>query len=85
MDTPFGRLSYEHRRNLIEQLPGLASQWVLLATDTELTQDEGKLLLGTERLGKFYRLAPARDGTTAVDDRDMQDVLPILRRRRGSS
>lgn len=82
MDTPFGRLSFEHRENLIKELPQLASQWILLATDTELGRDEGQLLLDTGRLGRFYRLAPASDGTTTIEARDMKDVLPILRRQK---
>lgn len=36
MDTPFGRLSAQHRSNITEHLPELADQLVLLVTDEEL-------------------------------------------------
>jgi DNA sulfur modification protein DndD len=45
MDTPFGRLSLEHRNNLIREIPKLSSQWILLATDTELRQEEAQEIL----------------------------------------
>lgn len=35
MDTPFGRLSHRHRRNLLEKVPQWCTQRILLATDTE--------------------------------------------------
>jgi len=82
MDTPFGRLSYEHRVNLIRQLPEWATQWVLLATDTELSRDEGELLVKEGRLGRFYYLRAQPDGTTSIEDRPLEDALPLLRNRR---
>jgi DNA sulfur modification protein DndD len=78
MDTPFGRLSFEHRKNLIVEVPTLCAQWILLATDTELRQPEGTLLLRTERWGKFYLLRAARDGSTRVEERRPADALAVL-------
>ena len=56
MDTPFGRLSFEHRKNLMESIPNLCSQWVLLATDTEFTAQEANLLQQGGKWGRFYEL-----------------------------
>lgn len=36
MDTPFGRLSAEHRANITEEIPKLADQLILFVTDEEL-------------------------------------------------
>lgn len=80
MDTPFGRLSFEHRKNLILELPELCAQWVLLATDTELRQPEGRLLLTSGRWGKFYILRGTEDGSTVVDERRTGDALAVLLR-----
>ena len=77
MDTPFGRLSTEHRNNLIRIIPDLSSQWVLLATDTELRREEGQILLGEKRLGRFYRLVSQKDGTTKIVEQKLEDV-PVL-------
>ena len=67
MDTPFGRLSLEHRRNLINCIPNLCAQWVLLATDTELRREEADDLKQTGRLGQFYRLTTLPDNETKIE------------------
>ena len=36
MDTPFGRLSSQHRENIARYIPEVAKQLVLLITDEEL-------------------------------------------------
>ena len=54
MDTPFGRLSSEHRALITENLPKLAPQLVLFVTDEEL-HDEARLNL-SKCIGKEYRL-----------------------------
>ena len=78
MDTPFGRLSFDHRKNLILEIPHLCAQWVLLATDTELRRLEGKLLLENGRWGKFYLLKGTGEGSTAVEERLPREALSIL-------
>lgn len=40
MDTPFGHLDVSHRNGLLEALPKLPCQVVLLATDRDLPEDE---------------------------------------------
>jgi len=67
MDTPFGRLSLEHRLNLINQIPDLCSQWILLATDTELRREEAEELKQTGRLGAFYRLTTLAENETKIE------------------
>ena len=79
MDTPFGRLSQEHRNNLIREIPKLSSQWILLATDTELRREEGQALLSEKRLGKFYRLSAQPDGTTIINEQTLEEVPVLLK------
>ncbi|MCD8916247.1 AAA family ATPase [Staphylococcus simulans] len=56
MDSPFNRLSAKNRDNLIERIPNLTAQWILLVTDTELTISEEKIFKETGSLGKWYRI-----------------------------
>ena len=54
MDTPFGRLSSDHRNSIASQLPKLVDQLVLFVTDEEL-RDEARQNL-QEKVGAEYRL-----------------------------
>lgn len=54
MDTPFGRLSSQHRNNITEYLPDLADQLALFVTDEELRDQARQNLTG--RIGAEYRL-----------------------------
>lgn len=56
MDSPFNRLSGMNRDNLIEKIPELTGQWILLVTDTELTPSEEKVFKDTNKLGSWYRI-----------------------------
>jgi len=79
MDTPFGRLSYEHRQNLINLVPTFASQWILLATDTEFRRQEAHLLKNSGKWGKFYFLRSTNDGNTVIVEQDINSALAFLR------
>lgn len=79
MDTPFGRLSYEHRKNLIKEVSALSSQWIILATDTEFRRQEDQLLKATGNWGKFFFLRGTDDGNTRVEEKDINTVYAILR------
>lgn len=79
MDTPFGRLSFEHRQNLINQIPAFASQWILLATDTEFRRQEANLLKASGKWGKFFTLRSSHDGNTTIEEQDINSALAILR------
>lgn len=79
MDTPFGRLSYEHRQNLINQVPTFASQWILLATDTEFRRQEAQLLKNSGKWGKFFMLRSTNDGNTVIMEQDIGSALAVLR------
>jgi DNA sulfur modification protein DndD len=83
MDTPFGRLSYEHRKNLIQRVPSLASQWILLATDTEFRRQEATLLKASNRWGKFYFLRPDQAGNTVIEEREISQAQAMLRDEEG--
>lgn len=73
MDTPFGRLSQEHRSNLISNIPELARQWVLLATDTEFTDFERGVLQKTKRWGKAYILKSEEPFKTVISEVSIKD------------
>lgn len=79
MDTPFGRLSHEHRRNLLEHVPDWCTQWILLATDTEFGQFEEKILRKTGKWTKFYLLKGAGAGSTKIETMDVTHVGGLLR------
>lgn len=76
MDTPFGRLSGKHRDHLIEKIPQMASQWVLLATDTEFTGVEVDVLRGTNAWGKIYELHKEDEGYTKIIERHVAEFVP---------
>lgn len=63
MDTPFGRLDDEHRKNLITAIPKYTSQWILLATDTEISKKEAGYL-DNGNWDKAYVLVP--DGRNTI-------------------
>jgi RecF/RecN/SMC N terminal domain. len=54
IDTPFGRLSSQHRNNITEHLPALADQLILFVTDEELRDQARKNL--EPLIGAEYRL-----------------------------
>jgi DNA sulfur modification protein DndD len=69
MDTPFGRLSSQHRNSITRHLPDLAEQLVLFVTDEEL-RDEARQNLES-RIGAEYRLCfdPQSSCTTIEEER----------------
>ena len=68
MDTPFGRLSYEHRENLLVELPRITPQWVLLATETELGDREREQLKGSGKWGRYYYLKAEGEYVTKITE-----------------
>ena len=78
MDTPFGRLSSDHRKNLIEVIPKETTQWILLATDTEFRRQEASLLRDSGRWGNFYTLETNDDGSTTIQSRKIQESMQLL-------
>lgn len=79
MDTPFGRLSHEHRQNLLQNVPKWCSQWILLATDTEFGRLEADILRSTENWTKFYVLKGAGAGSTKIEAVDVGQANGLLR------
>ena len=74
MDTPFARLSRENRKNLIQSVPKLTNQWVLLLTDTEFTNSEKKVFIEHNSVGKIYWLNN-KDGKTIIEEfRNLSDL-----------
>jgi len=67
MDTPFGRLSGENRDNLLSYLPKKTSQWIFLATDTELTKVEANVLRNTGKWGEAHELVLVNQGMTRIN------------------
>ena len=76
MDTPFGRLSGSHRDHLLETIPRLASQWILLVTDTEFTVVEAEALKKTSNWGGIYELKKEGEGVTKIICRDTLTFTP---------
>ncbi|MCP4763177.1 MAG: AAA family ATPase [archaeon] len=76
MDTPFGRLSGKHRDHLIETIPKMASQWILLATDTEFTAVEANVLKQTSSWGKIYELQKEDEGVTKIIEHQVNEFIP---------
>lgn len=79
MDTPFGRLSHEHRQNLLQNVPKWCTQWILLATDTEFGRLEANILRSTENWTKFYVLKGAGAGSTKIEAVDVEQANGLLR------
>lgn len=80
MDTPFGRLSHEHRRNLLNRVPSWCAQWVLLATDTEFGRFEARILRETGCWSRFYVLEGAGAGSTRIRSHSVDRVQELLLR-----
>jgi DNA sulfur modification protein DndD len=78
MDTPFGRLSLEHRRNLLEKLPTIGAQLIMMVTDTEFRRQEASILRDSGRWGCFYSLQGEGPGITVIQDRDIDSAQSIL-------
>jgi DNA sulfur modification protein DndD len=78
MDTPFGRLSFEHRKNILEKIPQYCAQWILLATDTEFRKQEASLLRDGGRWGRFYLLKSDGPGVTKIAERNIVDAHVLL-------
>jgi len=76
MDTPFGRLSGEHRDNLLKYIPELTPQWILLATDTEFTNIEAQNLKATNRWGRLYELKNIANGHSKLKELDINSFQP---------
>lgn len=68
MDAPFGRISGNNRDNLIENIPSLANQWILLLTDTELTISEELKIKEIGKLGRWYKLNQISDGYSEIEE-----------------
>lgn len=77
MDTPFGRLSSSPRAECIRILSGLLTQWILLATDTELQQEEATLLRQTGKWGKIYEIKHISDRQSRIEEKDITNWVPI--------
>ncbi len=74
MDTPFGRLSSVHQRGLIEYLPKICSQWVLLVTDREFGTEEKALFTQPNAIGRSYRLTSKEPGVTIIEEVNMPEL-----------
>lgn len=56
LDSPLARLDLDHRANVLQTwVPSLGNQAVLLVQSGELTEDDGRELLGS-RIGQEYRI-----------------------------
>nr|WP_239540825.1 AAA family ATPase [Pullulanibacillus pueri] len=75
MDTPFGRLSSVHQQGLLEYLPKICSQWVLLVTDREYGPEEQALFRQSNAIGRSYRLTSTEPGVTLIEEVNSQALV----------
>lgn len=75
MDSPFNRLSGVNRDQLIENIPNLTSQWILLLTDTELTTSEERVVKEGGRLGKWYRINQIDTFHSEIEEVSLADSM----------
>lgn len=75
MDTPFGSFSGKNRDNLINNVPDLTSQWILLLTDTELTKNEEFTFKNTNKLGCWYELVQKEKYYTEIVERNLNEQM----------
>jgi len=67
MDTPFGHLDNRHRRGLLDALPNLPNQVVLLATDRDLPDsDIPRLIPALHR--RFELIRDQRTETSRIEE-----------------
>lgn len=78
MDTPFGRLSFEHRNNLIQFIPQICQQWITMVTDTELTEKEWDVYRNASCNCSFYKLNSQPDGTTRINKVPLDAVTQAI-------
>ncbi|UYP01284.1 hypothetical protein OF820_06240 [Oceanotoga sp. DSM 15011] len=69
MDTPFGRLSSEHRKSIIENVPQFCSQWILLVTDTELEDKTKSIIKNTNYFGKYYEINKKNEYISIIENK----------------
>lgn len=74
MDTPFGRLSGKHQMNLLDFIPKVCSQWILLVTDKEFGEHEKQHFMQRGQVGKFYILESIEPGVTQIIEAPVQAV-----------
>lgn len=79
MDTPFGRISGNNRDNLIDNIPDLTSQWILLLTDTEFSISEEIRFKGNNRLGKWYKLEQIKPGHSEIIEVNLSEQMATRR------
>lgn len=79
MDTPFGRMSGANRDNLIQNIPHLSSQWILLLTDTEFSESEELMVKSTGKLGKWYRLDQQKVYHTIIREVGLNEKMATRR------
>lgn len=75
MDTPFGRLSSQHQENLIEYLPQICSQWILLVTDKEFGPTERAQFTETGTIGRYYELVSEEAGVSFIKEVDPSNYI----------
>jgi len=71
MDTPFSRLSTEHRVNLLRLMPQVAPQLILLVTGKEFGAEEQAELRASGRWGKRYLLEGESQGVTRIREQPL--------------
>ena len=61
---------------LLKRYLKMATQWILLATDTDFTGVEADVLRETKTWGKIYELRKEEEGYTKIMERQVDDFVP---------
>ena len=67
MDTPFGRLSSSHRKNILEYFPQHASQLILLVHDGEINRSREDLQSIAGKVGKEYQITEISEYNSLIE------------------
>ena len=66
MDTPFGRLDMQHRDNILNYLPSVTSQFVLLVHSGEI-RPETDLATVKDKIGAVYQISEVSETQSRIE------------------
>jgi len=79
MDSPFMRLASEYRRRIVEKLPGLLNQWILIAHEAEIAAEGILILKKLNRLNRLYVLEQSEIRNSIIKELDVGGDLTDFR------
>lgn len=83
MDTPFARLDVGNKGNLIRNIPRLSNQWIILVTDSELSENEINAFIEHGKVGKVYRIEKVGKDLSQIEPYKLDLLLQESRKTNG--